>query len=286
MEKKTFHILSAWEAVQGYIDEAAFAKVENLEILWSKHLIEPYWTKVMQWAPPGVDGRKPKAIKDLEVLKQQLEAFKGSSIVDELEERLVDIYKKLPKNDEDVITIALYPLDVQNTVVAEKQNGVLGSCEFGNMVISINPLAKDWDKWISYVIAHEYHHSVWGHNYFVLKGKRECSLLTYLLNEGQADAFAKSLHKELKPSWINPLSEEKEREVWEQMQPHLNSLDPKVQSLFMFGSEEKGIPWCAGYLTGYRIVQKYMERHPYKSYLDLIDMDAEELLEHSGYFEK
>lgn len=187
------------------------------------------------------------------------------------------------KKDEDLITIALYPLSTENTIVAERQNGVVGSCEFGNILVNINPLAKDWIKWVPYVIAHEYHHSVWGHNNIVLKGKYRRDFLTYLLNEGQADTFAKMLYKDLKPTWNNPIPKQQEMEIWKIVRHHLASFDPEIHSRFMFGDEQKGIPWCAGYLIGSNIIGKYFEKNPQKSFMDLINMESEEILSESGY---
>ncbi len=86
---------------------------------------------------------------------------------------------------------------------------MVGACVFGNIIININPLAEDYQDWIPYVFAHEYHHSVWGYNWFVIKGGQglEGSFLEYMLNEGQADAFAESLFPQLLLSGTNRLIE-------------------------------------------------------------------------------
>jgi len=283
MIKSKFRIISAWENVDKYIEEAKSAKDKDIDVLWDKYLIEPYWNKVIEWAPEGFEGRKPKPMKDLITLKEQLDIIKNSDIINLLEKELARIWTSLPKNDEDIITIALYPLSPENTIAAERQNGVVGSLEFGNILININPLAKDWIRWVPYVAAHEYHHSVWGHNNVVLKGKYHGDLLTNLLNEGQADAFAKMLYEDLTPSWINPISKQQEMEVWKVIKNHLKSCDQAVKNKLIFGDEQNGIPWCIGYLIGNNITEKFLKKKPHTTFMELINMDSEDILSESGY---
>ncbi|WP_291566628.1 DUF2268 domain-containing putative Zn-dependent protease [Clostridium sp. UBA2485] len=283
MIKNKFCIISAWGNVDKFIEEANSVKDDDIHSLWNKYLIEPYWSKVIEWAPDGFEGRKPMPIKDLITLKNQLNILNNLNITGVLENELVRIWDSLPKNDEDIMTIALYPLSHENAMVSQRQNGVIGSCEFGNILISINPLVKDWIRWVPYVVAHEYHHSVWGHNNIALKGNYRGDLLAYLLNEGQADTFAKMLYRDLKPSWTNPISKQQEREMWNIMKDHLKSCDPAVKSRLMFGDEENGIPWCIGYLIGNNIIEKFFEKNPRTTFMELINMDSEDILLESGY---
>lgn len=283
MIKSKFRIISAWENVDKFIEEANSAKDEQINSLWNQYIIEPYWSKVIEWAPDGFEGRKPKPVKDLTNLKNQLDIMNNSNIISLLQKELGRICGSLSKNDDDIVTIALYPLSSENTIVSQRQNGVIGSCEFGNILININPLEKDWIKWVPYVIAHEYHHSVWGHNNIVLKGKYQVDLLTYLLNEGQADAFAKRLYTDLMPSWINHISKQQEMEMWKVMKNYLKSCDPAIKNKFMFGDEEKGIPWCIGYLIGNNIIEKFFENNPNTTFMELINMESEDILLESGY---
>ncbi|WBW96010.1 DUF2268 domain-containing putative Zn-dependent protease [Oceanirhabdus sp. W0125-5] len=283
MIKNKFRIISAWDNVEKFIHAAKSAKEENIQSLWDKYMIEPYWDKVMEWAPSGFEGRKPKPIKDLITLNKQLNIIKNSSIISYLEKEFTRICDNLPKNDEDIITIALYPLSPENSIATERHNGVIGSCEFGNILININPLAADWERWVPYVTAHEYHHSVWGHNNIVLKGNYRGDLLTYLLNEGQADAFAQNLYNELKPSWTTPIKKEKEMRMWSLMKKHLECCDPDIKSKLMFGDEQEDIPWCVGYLIGNHIIEHFIKKNPHTTFMELINMDSENILSESGY---
>jgi uncharacterized protein YjaZ len=40
----------------------------------------------------------------------------------------------------------------------------------------------------------------------------------------------------------------------------------------MFGDEAAGIPWCADYTLGYRLVQNYLQKHPGLNWVDLLDV--------------
>ena len=196
------------------------------------------------------------------------------------------IVNTLQKEDDDPILIAFYPLDDENLIVKDYQNGIVGSCVFGNIVVNINPLAKDFEMWIPYVMAHEYHHSVWGHIWYVLIGNAKGNLLEYLINEGQADAFAKSLYSSLEPKWLNTLSSEQENLLWEKYMPVLNGTDRTELEKYIFGDESLGLPWCAGYHFGYEIVKSYMKSNPDKNFNDLIETDPEVIYYNSRFYKK
>jgi uncharacterized protein YjaZ len=91
------------------------------------------------------------------------------------------------------------------------------------------------------------------------------------------------LYRDLKPSWINPIPKQQEMEIWKIIRQHLTSFDPEIHSRFMFGDEQKGIPWCTGYLIGSNIIGKFLENNPQKTFMDLINMESEEILSKSGY---
>lgn len=254
----------------------------NFEELWNEYLIEPYWQDISQCAPFDCSFMKPTPIKDVEKLKKQLDIFQEINF-ECIEAELIHISNVLLKQDDEPIVIAFYPLEDEKSGVKDRQNGVIGSCVFGNIVININPLANDFEKWIPYVMAHEYHHSVWGHNWYVLRGNPKGTLLEYMINEGQADAFARSLYSSLQPKWLNILTSEQENLYWEKYILALNSTDRKEHSKYMFGDKLTGLPWCTGYHFGYEIVKSYLENYPEKNYNDLIDIGPDDILRNSRF---
>lgn len=276
------NIIYPYKNALKYINQIESSEDPNYEELWDKYLVQPYWDKISEWAPGAFGFMKPKPIKNIVSLKEQLQILDKIDF-QSMENDFIRIIRALPKNDDDEITVAIYPLDNENTVVREKQNGVIGCCVAGNIVISVNPLAKDYQDWISYVFAHEYHHSVWGHHWYVVKGGLKGTLIEYLLNEGQADAFAKSLHPHLRPSWLSNISKEEENNTWSKIQSVLNSTDRDIHAKYMFGSKELNIPWCIGYYFGNAIIDSYLENNSEVGFKELVDIYPEEILKMSGF---
>lgn len=274
-------IINTLESAKKYIQEVEKGN-SNYDELWEELLIKPYWQELSQWAPFDCSFMKPSPIKDIEKLKKQLEILQEIDF-EKLEEEFIKISNALVKKDDDPMVIAFYPLDDMNLIAKERQNGVLGTGIFGNIIVSINPLANDYEKWIPYVIAHEYHHSVWGHNWFVLRGSATGSLLESLISEGQADAFAKSLYGQLEPRWLNAITEEQEKSYWSKYLEVLDSTDRSVHNRYLFGDSSIGLPWCIGYYFGYEIVKSYLTNNPEVTYSQLVDTEPYTILNNSRF---
>lgn len=274
--------INTFDSAMKYVEEVDNGNA-NYNELWDEYLIKPYWHEISQWAPFDCSFMKPSPIKDIAKLKKQLDIFKEIDF-EYLEAEFERIVNALIKKDDDPILIAFYPLDDGNLVVKDYQNGIIGACVFGNIVININPLAKDYEKWIPYVMAHEYHHSVWGNIWYVLRGTAKGNLLEFLINEGQADAFAKSLYNSLEPKWLNALTSEQEELLWEKYMLVLNSTDRTEHEKYMFGDKSIGLPWCAGYHFGYEIVKSYLKSNPEKNLNDLIETDADVIFYSSRFY--
>jgi uncharacterized protein YjaZ len=98
-------------------------------------------------------------------------------------------------------------------------------------------------------------------------------LLTGLIVDGQADSFAGALFPDLSPLWVRGLTPQQEASLWLEVRSRLQSEDPADYRRFMFGDEAAGIPWCAGYTLGYRLVQNYLHTHPSLSWGELLDIN-------------
>lgn len=146
------------------------------------------------------------------------------------------------------------------------------------------PAVPGWEKYVPWVLAHEYHHTVWGYNYYHLKGNRGQDLLTSVISEGEADCFAKGMNPDVTPSWICALTAAQEREQWAVMKGYLyceNSME--LHRRFFFGDEDTGTPPFTGYTIGFNIVREYLKARKGISFAELADKDAGEILEVSGY---
>lgn len=275
-------IITVYENLDGYISDME-KDPTDYERLWDKYAIQPYWQEISKYAPYNCSERKPKSIKNIYKLKQQIKLMKEIDI-NLIKNKFMQVVKSLPNYDDDPITIAIYPVDDDNLTVKEKQNGVWGVCVFGNMLLNVNPLAENYLDWIPYVFAHEYHHCVWGNYWYVVHGGCAKSFIESLLIDGQADAFAKSLNPTLKnPTWISQISKEQEKELWNNHYSKLLYETDYDYEKYMFGDDELGIPWCAGYFFGYQIIDSFKKHYPQISVKNLLEMSAEEIFAMSNY---
>lgn len=256
---------------------------DTLEALWEKYAIEPYWEILCQYAPFDISDRKPKPITDIMTLKSQLDLLMEIDLA-ELEQEFQKIVNLLPNYDDDLIYVALYPLSDENKTVKERQNGVVGTSTFGNIFIEINPLADQFHSWIPYVFAHEHHHTVWGNYWYVLRENPLANTFIHaLLIDGEADSFALSLYSDLKPKWLFDLSAEAEEALWKEHYANLVLQENVDYCKYMFGDERAGIPWCAGYAIGFRIVQTFLASNPNVSFAKLLEMNPMDIYRESGY---
>ncbi|WP_372652505.1 DUF2268 domain-containing putative Zn-dependent protease [Draconibacterium sp.] len=148
----------------------------------------------------------------------------------------------------------------------------------GKIIVSIDPTSNNWQEQLPYVLAHEYHHSVWTSRNFKTK---DFTPLEYLIFEGRADSFAKQLYPEVNSPWTNMINQVEEKKVWKIIKPELNKRETKMNDLMMIGNDE--IPYCSGYTIGFNIVKKFKENNPNINDKSLIDMEPEIILELSEY---
>lgn len=276
----TIEIINTCNEVERYIE--AVENGADKQEQWEKMVIQPHWEKLCCYAPMDLSERKPGAIQNIIKLKEQVEVLKNINVC-ELKSEFEKVVGILPNYDDDPITVALFPMDADNSMVNEKQNGVVGTSLFGNLMIQINPLVKDYEKWIAYVFAHEYHHTVWGNYWFMLHaGSLENKLIDSLVIDGEADSFALSLYPDLKPEWIFAIPDDKLCEIWNKHYREHVLKSGMDYVKYMFGSEEDGIPWCAGYAIGYRVVQQYIKESG-ETVIGMLEKKPEDILKVSRY---
>lgn len=238
--------------------------------LWKSLVLDKKWQDLCCYSPINLDERKPQAILDIENLKKQTELMEKIDFA-KLQNAFDKIVSVLPNYDDDQITVGIIASDPQNETVNTQQNGVVGTSLFGNILIQVNPLIPDFEKWIEYVFAHEYHHTVWGNYWFNLHGNElKNDLLQALVIDGQADSFACKMCPTLKPKWLYLDAQNDVIKLYETFyKQNLQSTDFDYVSL-IFGDESKNIPWCAGYAVGYYLIQKYLQNTK-KDFLELIE---------------
>ena len=150
----------------------------------------------------------------------------------------------------------------------------------GKIIVMINPTIENWEHLLSYVLAHEYHHSVWISRNFE---RSDITLLEYLIIEGRADAFAMELYPDNHHPFINALSKEQERRLWNIIKPKLHFRDSEFNDKIMSGTRD--IPTGSGYSIGFSIIKSFKINNSKISDKELIDMSPEKILTLSNYDE-
>lgn len=245
------------------------------EAAWNETMITPYWDILTEWAPFPMDYRKPLCHMGKEEAQKQYELLEQIDWLQYLEV-FKDICDKLSKEDEDTLHIAIYPS------MTEMPEGIYGTSVWGNIILNINPLTEHFLDWIPFIFAHEYHHSVWGDYWYCKKGGEGLndSFLQMMITEGEADAFAMSIYKNLVPSWHKGVSQAEEKYVWKKIKSVMNEKMPiKECSKYMFGNKELGIPKNAGYYYAIKIINVFMENHKGMTISELLTINPLEIYE-------
>ena len=261
-------LIHAYLKLEDYIQ----AEQQNQET-WEKTMVEPYWNILTQCAPFSEEYKKPTTHLAKNEAEQQLEELKKVDW-DNVLKTFNMVCDALPKIDDDVMYIALYP---SNTEMAE---GVYGTAVWGNIILNINAMNTDFEKWIPFVFAHEYHHNIWGGYWYCLHngdGLRGWLIETIII-EGQADAFAQSIFTDMKPSWNSGISSDEENKIWNIFENVIETcLSLEEAGKFMFGCEELGIPPYAGYYFELKIIREYMNKTQTNDMIKILETPLEEI---------
>ncbi len=275
------------EIVPAYQNLSAYAAgldhhPEEAAALWERLIVEPCWPTLCRFAPFDLSERKPKPILSIDSIKKQIALFERLDL-DFLTDEMQKITSLLPCSRDEALTVALFPLS-DDASVRERQNGVRGFSTFGNIAVEIDPSANRYLPWIPYVFAHEFHHTVWGDYWYGEHGgELENRFVDSLLIDGEADGFALSAYPNLRPRWLFDLSEEAVGALWRNVYSKI-VLERNVDyARYMFGDESAGIPWCAGYAVGYRIVRRFLDAHPDVGFGTLLPMRPSDIYRLSGY---
>ena len=278
----SLEIFAVYENLEPYLQRLRRGE-ESIEALWREYAVAPYWRRLARFAPMDISDRQPKPVPDPESLAIRLDALRRLDL-NALRAEFQRAASSLPEYDE-TMTVALYPLD--SPTVREMQDGVWGVCTWGNIVLNIDPLAPDYARWIPYVFAHEYHHNIWSATWFnTRRGELGGEFVNALLTDGLADSFALSLYPALRPRWLFDMSENAEKRLWREHYAGLVLRYDVDYPKYMFGDETSGIPWCAGYAIGFRIVQSYLRRHPGTTMAALLEARPVDIYSESGYGEE
>ena len=283
-EKQELKIIPMYRQMDTFIS-ALEKEPNNSTALYNKFIFKPIKEQFVKNSEfSDILESINQSSKNAQALKEEITALENSEIISQISLTFKNICKNLPGPN---TTIVLLPMNPDMKGLYKKHNlgfmytGVTAITPgSGILIISIDPLEKGWETILNFVLAHEYHHSVWMSKNFQ---RKDLSVIEYLVFEGRADAFAKTLYPDITVLWNSNLSKEKEKIVWDIIKNKLDSRDEKLNERIMVGDHI--IPYSSGYCIGYNIVKKYMEQYPEENPQSLIDIEPMEVLRKSKYKE-
>lgn len=278
-----FKIIPFYTQVLDYIESVSeIEQHEKMEEHYYQKVVEPFQLDTLgkgegYWIKDHYAFATPKNTKTLEEFVYSL-INNQDEINKIIEQALIKSSNTLPGENKRVY---LFPPNPDNMDGINLMGGVSGLAVSKDVfIIRIDPSSFNEDL-LEYSVAHEYHHTI-----YMESGNANWNntLLDSIILEGKADTFAKSLYPDITIPWIEPLSAQKEKEVWEDLEEDLWSIDLD-QSLYRdyFGNPNKGIPHWTNYKIGFQIVNSFLEKNPTTPVRDWTLLSAEEILSNSKY---
>lgn len=169
--------------------------------------------------------------------------------------------------------------------------GVGGGTDPRNGAVSVTVALRDRAAFrtallvrVPVTMAHELSHA----KRILVAGKcwaaTRTTLAEALVCEGLGDAFARQIYPERKTPHSDALTPAEEERMWKRIEPKLDAPLPPERFFEWFTSGGRnGIPHWTGYTIGFRIVRSYLRAHPGVTAAEVTLMDADELIENSGY---
>ena len=269
VNNQQFEILTAYEIFDSFID-----KKSN----YTRDVFQPIKNEFNHNAEyPFLFESIEKEMKPDRILKEELELLKIIDFGQIVDSAFRIITKELSGPDTKILFI---PANTKYRKFYKEwgfgiQAVTIGT---GKIIVSIDPTIENFKQIMPYVLAHEYHHSVWTSRNFTTA---DLTPLEYLLLEGRADSFAEELFPFGNHPFINTLTEDQEKSVWNQIKPELNNRNSKMNDKMAYGS--KDIPYGSVYSIGFSIIRSFKKNNPKITDIELIDIPAEQILHLSKY---
>ncbi|MFT4806087.1 MAG: hypothetical protein ACJAZK_000876 [Psychroserpens sp.] len=178
------------------------------------------------------------------------------------------------------LTIYVLPVNPNLKQVIAEMSGIMGlTAGSKQIILTIEPDILGWENMLEYAVAHEFNHAYWTNLNF---GKStNWTLLDYLVFEGKGDCFAHSMYPSVIAPWTTALTEKQISDLWNTIQPNLQSTDIGLQMEIMFGSNN--YPVWGGYSVGYDIVRTALENNKSLKVEYWTNLEAVNILRKSKY---
>lgn len=278
-----FKIIPFYTQVLDYIESVSeIEQHEKMEEHYYQKVVEPFQLDTLGkgegfWIKDHWAFATPKNIKTLEEFVYSL-INNQDEINKIIEQALIKSSNTLPGENK---TVYLFPPNPDDMYGINLMGGIAGiTINQDAILIQIDPSSFKED-FLEYSVAHEYHHTIYMESKVV-----GYNLLDSIILEGKADTFANSLYPDINIPWIEPLSAQTEKEVWEDLEDDLWSIDSLIYYDYHNGNPSKGIPTWTNYKIGYQIMNSFLENNPSVSVHDWTLLSAKEILLNSKYGDK
>lgn len=274
-------IVHGYEGMAKYVAAAADADSEQKEKLFKQYVYQPYnepcsGAGEMQYS----DTLLRTPVSDVELLGNVLDEIIRANALDQISHAVAEATALMPTESLTVCVFA-YPPEADNvSFIKDAMGGSFGFSESpGIMWVQLLP-TDGWLDNIFSTVAHEYYHAA---NFpYDPVAPDATTLLDILIAEGSAESFADILIADYTPPFASPLDQHQQAKVWAEMRLVLDSTEPTVIEKYLFGDVD-GIPFQAGYIIGFEIVQAYLAAHPHQPVSIWSRLEPRELLSGSGY---
>jgi uncharacterized protein YjaZ len=274
------NVLLVYEGMANYLSALDANPTANRKDLWQIHVTTPYWKPCAEggeFADYAPSLATPPA--NTEALRSAINTIRASSLEKVVRSAIEKSASLLPTSS---TTVCLLAADSSQRDLVD-MHGISGfTAGAGKIWLSILPVG-DWKDWITYGVAHEYHHSVWTRR----QAQRQPinDMTDYLVFEGRADSFARLVEPQRRAPWTEALTSRQEREAWRTIRRHLSASSAQLLQGLMFGGTE-GVPRWGGYTIGFAIVQDYLTSHSDLTVSQWTDLGAAGIVRESPYVSK
>jgi uncharacterized protein YjaZ len=271
------NVVAVYEGIASYLEALAANPAANRKDLWQSKVTTPYWKACAEggeYIEFGPSLATP--LEDTPSLRAAVAALRASPIQQMVRSAVEKSSLLLPTPS---TTVCIFATDSGRRDILD-MHGVSGfTAGAGKIWLFILPVG-DWKDWITYGVAHEYHHSVWTRRH----GRQDPieDMADYLVLEGRGDSFARLVDPQRLGPWASALTPKQEEAAWRIIQRNLRATSAQQLQGLMFGGGE-GVPRWGGYTIGFAIVQSYLKAHPDLNVNEWTAIEAAEIVRKSPY---
>jgi uncharacterized protein YjaZ len=183
----------------------------------------------------------------------------------------------------DSIEFYVQPANIIGSDMLARMGGVSGlTAGKKKIIVTIDPNVKNWQAAIESCVARELLHTYWTRTCFDSTFK--WNIGRHMIMEGKADVFRHMLYPTEKSPWTNALDEKGKLDLWTKLKRRLHVSSPVLDTEVMFGSNN--FPTWGGFTLGYAIVSDALAKKPDMKMEEWVKMDADKMIEISGWLEK